>query len=70
MQALSQARQGEICTIKWMFGVQEVLDFMRERQIEEGSVVRIVNKYKDCLVVAAEQRRIAIGYEVADRIKV
>ena len=28
MQALSEARPGEIYTIKWMFGVPEVLEFL------------------------------------------
>ena len=27
MQALSKKKTGDICTIKWMFGIPDVLDF-------------------------------------------
>lgn len=70
MLALSEARQGETYTIKWMFGIPEVLKFMRDCQIEEGSEIQVRNKYKGGLIISAAQRRIAIGDEVAERIKV
>ena len=28
MQALSEIRTGAVCTIKWMFGTPEVLEFL------------------------------------------
>lgn len=31
MQALSKKKTGDICTIKWMFGIPDVLDFLRKR---------------------------------------
>ena len=31
MQALSKKKTGDICTIKWMFGIPDVLDFLRSR---------------------------------------
>lgn len=37
MQALSMTHAGELHTIKWMFGVPEVLEFMRSRDVKEGS---------------------------------
>ena len=37
MQALSKKKTGDICTIKWMFGIPDVLDFLRSRKIKEGS---------------------------------
>ncbi|EFE12453.1 hypothetical protein CLOM621_07229 [Clostridium sp. M62/1] len=37
MQVLTEARPGEICEIKWMFGAPEILDFMKRHHIEEGS---------------------------------
>ena len=30
MQALSKKKTGDICTIKWMFGIPEILDFLRK----------------------------------------
>ena len=52
MQALSQTKRGESYTIKWMFGIPEVLEF------------------KDCVIIGARDKRLAIGKEIADRIKV
>ena len=40
MQALSKKKTGDICTIKWMFGIPDVLDFLRSRKIKEGSTVQ------------------------------
>ena len=36
MQALSKKKTGDICTIKWMFGIPDVLDFLRSRKIKAG----------------------------------
>ena len=33
MQALSEARPGETYTIKWMFGVPEVLEFLHSHHV-------------------------------------
>ena len=41
MQALSTAAPGKVYTIKWMFGLPEVLDIIRNCQIEEGSEIRV-----------------------------
>ena len=35
MQALSQINAGDTCTIKWMFGVPEILETMRNMDIKE-----------------------------------
>ena len=37
MQALSKAAAGKSYTIKWMFGIPEVLDKIRKCKIDEGS---------------------------------
>ena len=60
MQALSQTNTGDTCTIKWMFGVPEILETMRNMDIKEGSTIQVIQK---C-------RRLAVGNEVADRIQV
>ena len=36
MQALSTAAPGKVYTIKWMFGLPEVLNIIRNCQIEEA----------------------------------
>lgn len=70
MHALSQSTQGNTYTIKWMFGVPEVLDYMHSLNVEQGSEIRVIQKYKDSLLIETDERRIALGNEVADRIQV
>ena len=70
MQALSNARQGESYTIKWMFGVPEILETMRNMDIKEGSTIQVIQKCRDWLIIGSNNRRLAVGNEVADRIQV
>ena len=43
MQALSQTNTGDTCTIKWMFGVPEILETMRNMDIKEGRYKTMLN---------------------------
>ena len=70
MQALSQTKRGESYTIKWMFGIPEVLEVMKRYQIQEGSQVQVIQNYKDCVIIGTRDKRLVIGKEIADRIKV
>ena len=70
MQALSNVKAGETCTIKWMFGLPEVLKLMERYEIQEGSQIQVLQNYKDCLIIKAREHRLAIGKEIAERIKV
>ena len=70
MLALSKAKAGESYTVKWMFGVPEVLEFMHSHRSEAGSTIRVIQKCKDSLIIGTEDVRLAIGNEVADRIQV
>lgn len=70
MQPLSQSTQGNTYTIKWMFGLPEVMDHMHALQLGQGSVIQVIRKYRDCLIIGAGKRRIVLGNEVADRIQV
>lgn len=49
MQKLSKAAIGRSYTIQWMFGVPEVMDFLREHHVEEGDNIQIIRKLKDAL---------------------
>ena len=40
MQSLSKAMAGDACTVKWMFGVPELLRYLRANHIEEGSAMQ------------------------------
>ena len=64
MQALSQINAGDTCTIKWMFGVPEILETMRNMDI------KVIQKCRDWLIIGSNNRRLAVGNEVADRIQV
>ena len=60
MQALSKKKTGDICTIKWMFGIPEILDFMRSRKIEEGSTIQVIQKMDGGLILGMDGKRIAL----------
>lgn len=70
MQALSKKKTGDICTIKWMFGIPEILDFLRSRKIEEGSTIQVIQKMDGGLILGMDGKRIALSDEAADRIQV
>ncbi len=70
MQALSDAKTGEIYTIKWMFGLPEVIEFLHSRHVEEGGTVRVIQRCRDSVIIGVRDVRLALGNEVAERIKV
>lgn len=70
MQALSQAKPGETYTIHWMFGLPDVLDFLHSHHVEEGGTVRVIQQCRDGVIIGVRDVRLALGSEVADRIKV
>ena len=59
MQALSTAAPGKVYTIKWMFGLPEVLNIIRNCQIEEGSEIRVFEKFNGGLIIGNKHKRIA-----------
>ena len=70
MHSLSESTQGNTYTIKWMFGLQEVIKSMHDMDIHEGSTVRVLRKFHDSLIISSANRKIVLGNEVADRIQV
>ena len=55
MKSLSEAKAGERCEIKWMFGIPEILDFMRERGVDVGSTVSVIQNRAGSLIIGAGQ---------------
>ena len=70
MQALSQARPGETYTIKWMFGVPEVVEFLHSQHVEEGGTIRLIGRCRDSVIIEIRDKRFVLGDEIAVRIKV
>ena len=53
MQALSKAAAGKSYTIKWMFGIPEVLDKIRKYKIDEGSEITVIQNSGSSEVVSS-----------------
>ena len=70
MQPLSDSNQGNSDTIKWMFGLPEVLNAMHNMDIHEGSTIQVLQKFSDSLIISTANRRVVLGNEVADRIQI
>ena len=54
MQSLSEVKAGAVCTIKWMF----------------GNPINVFQHGRDSMIIGMNNMRLAIGNEVAERIKV
>ena len=65
MHSLSDSTQGYTYTIKWMFGLPEVMKSMHDMDIHEGSTVRVLRKFHDSLIISSANRKIVLGNEVA-----
>lgn len=70
MQSLAEVKAGEACTIKWMFGNPSVLEFMHRHDIKEGSMISVLWQGRDSMIIGRDDLRLAIGTEIAERIKV
>ena len=70
MQLCQQQHPVKYITIKWMFGLPEVLDIIRNCQIEEGSEIRVFEKFNGGLIIGNKHKRIAISDDAAARIQV
>ena len=63
-------KAGAVCTIKWMFGNPQVMEFMHQHDIREGSTINVLQHGRDSMIIGMNNMRLAIGNEVAERIKV
>ena len=70
MQSLTEVKAGNECTIKWMFGSPQALDIMNQHDIREGSTINVFQHGRDSMIIGMNNMRLAIGNEVAERIKV
>lgn len=70
MQSLSEVRAGESCTIKWMLGNVQIMEFLRSYNMKEGSLIHILQQGTGGTIIRMNDRRFALGNEVAERIKV
>ena len=65
MQALSKAAAGKSYTIKWMFGIPEVLDKIRKCKIDEGSEITVIqNSGRDLIIRSGEKRQQEFRYKI------
>ena len=70
MDSLANAKAGEVCTIKWMLGNLQALELMRGYAIKEGSQVQVISNTLHDVVIGTDRVRLAIGSDVAERIKI
>ena len=70
MDSLANAKAGDVCTIKWMLGNLQALELIRGYDIKEGSQVQVIQKNLHDVVIGTDRVRLAIGSDVAERIKI
>ncbi len=70
MQALSDVRADASYTIQWMLTTPEVSAWMQRYQIAEGCTVHVVSRCLHGVIIRFQNHRLAIGDEIASRIKV
>ncbi len=70
MESLANAKAGDVCTIKWMLGNLQALGLIRGYDIREGSQIRVIQKTLHDVIIGTDRVRLAIGSDVAERIKI
>ena len=69
MQALSKAKRGTY-TVQWMFGIPEIIEQLKNWQIREGSIIRVIESYGDSVMIGKDAKRYVLSNEVACRVQV
>lgn len=70
MQSLNETNAGESYTIKWMIGMPEIMDQIRQYDVREGKSVQVISRILGGVIVGVRGRRILISDDAACRIKV
>lgn len=70
MQSLNETNAGEVYTIKWMTGMPEAMEQIRQYDISEGKTIKVISRILGGVIVGVRDRRILISDDAACRIKV
>ena len=70
MTPLSKTTAGDDCTISWLFGLPEAVEFLRSSSICEGSILHVIRNHAGSVLFRCEGRRFVLDNEVTDRIQV
>ena len=77
MQALTEMKPGEICTVKWMMAgallviiFAKIGEWMEKHSITEGSSIKVIQNCMGDLIIGTREGKVAVGREIACRIKV
>ena len=70
MESLVNAKSGDICTIKWMVGNPDVMEWIRGYDIEEGSEIKVIQQYSGNVIIGHGCVRLALDKNTAERIKI
>lgn len=70
MQSLMNVNIGDTYTIKWMMCDPQSAKIMQSYHIEEGSTIRVIHRCLGSVIIGMNEKRLAIGSEVAKGIKV
>lgn len=70
MLSLLSAPVGQMLEIKWITCNQVISDFLDQCGLKQGENVRVVSSAGGSVIVAVDDIRIAIGRDIAERIKI
>ncbi len=70
MDSLMDARTGQVCTIKWMTGDESAMDVIRGYDIREGTTIQVIQSTAKDVIIRKNSVRLALGSEIAGRIKI
>ena len=70
MLPLTKAAQGSVHTVKWAFGLPEIMEKLETLKTHQGSRILVVQKDKDYMINGSGGKRVVIENQVASRIQV
>ena len=70
MRSLNTAPVGELLEIKWITGSRDLMKRIRELGVSEGEKIIVLSACFDGIIVRVRDLRLALGSDVAERIKV
>jgi len=70
MRSLNKAPVGESLEIKWITGSRDLMKRIRELGVSEGERITVLSACFDGIIVRVRDLRLALGSDVAERIKV